>query len=181
MVHGVVAHNVTLLHHPPDQVRVALYVVANQEKGGAHLMLFQGVQHLFRAAVFVARVKGQIQHLFPGIPQVGGVVLPQLLHPRGSHRRAALLPEAQAPAGRRHRRLIKYPHHSQNRQGDGGQKDGSVPFAHRKSPPAITIRGRGSFRTDYFSANRGVDRYRSPVSGSSTTMFLPLFSGRLAS
>lgn len=33
----------------------------------------------------------------------------------------------------------------------------------------------------YQSANIGVERYRSPVSGRSATMTLPAFSGRLAS
>ena len=34
---------------------------------------------------------------------------------------------------------------------------------------------------DFYSAKRGVERYLSPVSGRSTTIFFPSFSGRFAS
>ena len=120
MVHGVVGHDVSFLSHPPDQVRVLLYIVAHQEKGGPDVMGLQCVQDPGGAAVFVARVKGQVQYLFRGIADVSGIVLPQLVRPGIADGGGPLLPEAQAPgaggngaaAEDPHRR----PHRRQNRQ-----------------------------------------------------------------
>ena len=75
VVHGVVGDDVAFLHHPPHQVRVLLDVVAHQEKCGVYFLLFQDVQNFLRTAVFVACVKGQVQHLLGGVANVGGIKL----------------------------------------------------------------------------------------------------------
>ena len=41
--------------------------------------------------------------------------------------------------------------------------------------------GSSGCRTEFYSANNGVERYLSPVSGKRATIVLPLFSGRFAS
>lgn len=51
-----------------------------------------------------------------------------------------------------------------------------------KSPANDLFHSRGClFYAILYSANRSVEMYRSPVSGSRTTIFFPLFSGRFAS
>ena len=60
-------------------------------------MLFQGVQDLFRVAVFIAAVKGQVDDLLGRVPQEPGVVLGQVLHRGVAHRGLALVGEGEAP------------------------------------------------------------------------------------
>ena len=102
-------------------------------------MGFQGFQDFFRGAVFVPRVEGQVQPLLPGVPQIGGIKLPQLVHPRASYRGRSLLPEAQAPGTCLHAALHKYPNNSQNRHADGQKQNGPIPFSHKKFPLAENI------------------------------------------
>lgn len=69
---------------------------------------------------------------------------------------------------------------------DLGQNTAEEESKGRGHRPPVKIGPSGNFRAGLrsplrpHSANIGVDRYRSPVSGSSTTMVLPSFSGRLA-
>ena len=68
MVHGVVTYDMSLVHHSPHQVGVFLYVIAYQKKCRRRVVLFQYIQNLFRRAVFVAGVKGQIYDLLGSVP-----------------------------------------------------------------------------------------------------------------
>ena len=56
-----------LAQHPPDKVRVLLDVIADDEKRRLHVVLCQRVQDRLRAAVFIARVKGQVDGVFLGL------------------------------------------------------------------------------------------------------------------
>ena len=97
MVHGVIAHSVAFLHHPLYQIGVFLNVVAHQKEGSGHIVGLQHIQNLSGAAVFVARVEGQVQHLFLRVSDVGRIVPGQLVPPGVADGRHPLLPEAQAP------------------------------------------------------------------------------------
>ena len=105
MVQGVVAHGVPLLHHAPHQIRVLIQVVAHQEERGRHLVFFQNIQDFGGAAVFVARVKGQIDDLFFGVSQVDRVVFRQLLGACRTDGRLPFFPEGQSPVHRLHGRM----------------------------------------------------------------------------
>ena len=79
MMVGMVAYDVTLLDHAADDVWSRFHHVAYHEEGGGGVVFLQCVQNLFRVAVFVAAVKGQIDDLLRGVSQVTGVVLSQIL------------------------------------------------------------------------------------------------------
>ena len=70
-------------------------------------MLFERVENGWGIAVFVPGVKGEIDHLFVGIPGIIGVILRQKFACRVADRRFAFLLEAQPPVsglrGDRHR------------------------------------------------------------------------------
>ena len=97
VVEGVVAHDVALLRHAADDVRGGFDHVAHHEEGRRGVVLFQGVQDLFRIAVLIAAVKGQIDDLLGRIPQEPGVVLGQVLRAGVAHGGLALLGEGEAP------------------------------------------------------------------------------------
>ena len=61
------------------------------------LVLLQHVQYFTGAAVFIARVKGQINDLVIGIPKVGCVILLQLLDTGRAGGRLALGRKGQTP------------------------------------------------------------------------------------
>ena len=126
MVHGVVSHGVSFLDHPADQVPVPLYIVAHQKERGFCIVLLQGVQNSPGAAVFVPRVKGQVQYFLRGVSQIGGVVPPQLILPRVSHRRRTLLPEAQAPGAGFQAAAQKDPQGRTGSQSQSQQKNGNI-------------------------------------------------------
>ena len=96
----MVAHKMPLAQHPPDKVRVLLDVIADDEKRRLHVVLCQRVQDRLRAAVFIARVKGQVDLLFCLVPQIDRVVPPQRLGRGVADRRLALRAEAQPPGTR---------------------------------------------------------------------------------
>ena len=97
MVHGVISHNMPLCYHTAHQIGILLNVVAHQEKGGWDLVLFQYIQDLPGTAVFIACVKGQINDLFLGVSQIGGMKPGQLLAAGRADGRGIFLPEAKAP------------------------------------------------------------------------------------
>ena len=97
VVIGVVAHHVPLRHHAADQVRGGLDHVARHKEGRRGVVLFQRVQNGGGIAVFIAAVKGEVDHLLTGIAQVIGVVLGQFLHSGISHGRLALGGEGESP------------------------------------------------------------------------------------
>ena len=97
MVEGVVAHDVALLRHAADDVRSGLHHVAHHEEGGRGAVLFQGVQNGLRVAVFISAVKGQVEDLLAGVPQVVGVVLGQVLRGDVARRGFSLRGEGQPP------------------------------------------------------------------------------------
>ena len=70
-------------------------------------MLFQGVQYFLGAAVFVTGIEGKIQHLLAGIPNIGRVVLFQLINPCISDGSSPFLPEGQSPGPGLKRALVK--------------------------------------------------------------------------
>ena len=54
VVHGVIAHDMALLHHPPDQVPVPLQIIPHQKKSRRGVVLFQSVEDFRRGTVFGA-------------------------------------------------------------------------------------------------------------------------------
>ena len=60
-------------------------------------MLFERVQNGLRVAVLIAAVKGEVDDLLPGVPQIPGVVLCQFLPGGVAHRGLALDGEGQSP------------------------------------------------------------------------------------
>ncbi len=70
----MVADGMAFLHHPLYQIRGGGYVVAHQEKGGGRIVFFQCIQDGRCISVFVAGVKGEVDHLFAGFVDVVGVV-----------------------------------------------------------------------------------------------------------
>ena len=101
MVIGVVAHDVALLGHAPDDVRSGLHHVPHHEEGGGSVVLFQGVQDLLRIAVLIAAVEGEVDDLVAGIAQEPGVMLRQLLRRGVAHGGLALVGEGEPPVVRR--------------------------------------------------------------------------------
>ena len=97
MVEGVVAHDMALGGHAPDNIRGVLYHVAHHEEGGGGVVLLQRVQNLLRVSVLISAVKGQIDYFFGRIPQIIRVVLAELLPAGVAHRGLALVLEAEAP------------------------------------------------------------------------------------
>lgn len=51
----------------------------HHKEGGGGIVLFQGVQYGLCAAVLISAVKGEVEDLLAGIPQVVGAVLGQVL------------------------------------------------------------------------------------------------------
>ena len=101
VVIGVVAHDVALLDHAADQIRVSLDHMPHHEKGGGSLMGLEHVQNLAGVAVFIAAVEGQVDHRFGGVPQVVGVILGQILCGGVAYGRLAFGGEGEAPIVRR--------------------------------------------------------------------------------
>ena len=122
VVHGVVAHDMPFLRHSAHQIGVFLDVVAHEKKGRLDVVLLQRVQYFLRAAVFVASVKGQVQHLFRRAADVRGVVPLQLVDPGVADGRRTLLPEAQPPRPRGQRAARKNPHCRHRRRGQRRQQ-----------------------------------------------------------
>ena len=69
-----------------------------EEKGGGRLMLFQSVQDRRRVPVFISRVKGEVNDLFPGGRYIVGVEGGQLFAGGVSLGRRPGVPEFKAPA-----------------------------------------------------------------------------------
>ena len=74
MAHGVITHDMPFTDHPPHQIGIPFNVIANQEEGSRGIVLLECVQDLFRAAVFVAGIEGQIDHFFVCVAKISGVV-----------------------------------------------------------------------------------------------------------
>ena len=51
----------------------------HHKEGGGGIVLFQGVHYGLCAAVLISAVKGEVEDLLAGIPQVVGAVLGQVL------------------------------------------------------------------------------------------------------
>ena len=94
-------------------------------------MLFQSVQDLFRAAIFIAGIEGQIQHLLGGISHVGGIELLQLLSRCRPYRRRALLPEAQPPGSGRQGAVGELGQSEAYRRQDRAKYDPQIFFSHK--------------------------------------------------
>lgn len=94
---GMIADNVPFLHHPFDQIRACLNVIAHHEESGFYVVLFQGIQNRGRIAVFIARVEGQIDYLTVRAAAVISVVGLKRLGACIAHRRLAVFLKAQAP------------------------------------------------------------------------------------
>ena len=116
MVVGMVADGMTLRDHALDQLRILLDIVADEEKRGRNVVLLQGIEDLLRAAVFIARIKGQVDDLFRRIAQKRRVILLQLFASRVAGGRLTLLPEAQSPRAGRDRRPIPCARHDRQRR-----------------------------------------------------------------
>ncbi len=143
VVHGVIAYDMALLHHPPDQVPVPLQIIPHQKKSRRGVVLFQCLQNFCGRPVFVARIEGQVQDLLLGVAQVGRIVPGQLGGCGVADGRSPLLLKAQAPAARGHgfgrkNRQSQKQGHSQGRNGQL-----AVPFPHIVSPfSAILCAGK---------------------------------------
>ena len=59
----MVADDVPLVHHSPDQSRLRLQIVSGNEECRPDAVCLEGIQYGRRVAVFVTLVKGQIYHL----------------------------------------------------------------------------------------------------------------------
>ena len=94
---GVVAHHVPLLHHAAHQLRRRFHIMPHDKEAGADLMLAEGIENGGGMAVFIPRVKGQVQNLLLGIGQIPGVILCQIRAGRVADRRLAVFPKTQAP------------------------------------------------------------------------------------
>ncbi len=75
----VVTHNVALCRHAADDVGSRFDHMPHHKEGGGGIVLFQGVQYGLCAAVLISAVKGEVEDLLAGIPQVVGAVLGQVL------------------------------------------------------------------------------------------------------
>ena len=90
--------------------------------------LFERVEDLRRAAVFIARVKGQIDDLLGRITQVRRAVLLQAFATCVSRGRLPLLRETQPPRSGRHRLPIPLTRHDdQARQNAQHQQKRQIP------------------------------------------------------
>lgn len=79
MVVGMIPHRVAFLHHPLDKIRAGFDIIAHHKKGGLGVVLFQRVENRRRIAVFIPRIKGEVDGFFRGIPEIVGIVLPEIL------------------------------------------------------------------------------------------------------
>ena len=70
----MVAYRMAFFIDPLDDIRTGREEVADYEKGGWRLVLFQGIQHRLDIPIFVTAVKGQIKHLFLCIFSIVGIV-----------------------------------------------------------------------------------------------------------
>ena len=139
MVHGVIAHDMALLHHPPDQVPVPLQIIPHQKKSRRSVVLFQSVEDFRRGAVFVSRIEGQVQDLLLGVAQIGRIVPGQLGGCGVADGRSPLLLKAQAPAARGNGsgRKNRQPQEHGQPQGRNGQL--AVSFPHIVSPFCVIL------------------------------------------
>ena len=71
----MISHGVSLGHHPFHQLRAGFQVIPHQEKRGGGAVFFQRVQDGRGIAVFIPRVKSQINNLFVCVLGVVGVKL----------------------------------------------------------------------------------------------------------
>ena len=94
---GVVGHNVAFRRHSLDNVRGRFHHVPHYKKRRRGVVFFQRIQNFLRTAVFIAAVKGQIDHLLRGVPHIAGIILCQLLRGGVAHRRLALHREGESP------------------------------------------------------------------------------------
>ena len=99
----MISHDVSLLRHAADNIRRGLDHIAHDKEGGRSPVLFQRVQNLLRVSVFVAAVKGQVDHLLGGVAHKTGVVPGQLLRRGVSHRAVPLGLEGKPPVVRGYR------------------------------------------------------------------------------
>ena len=116
MMIGVVADQMPLLRHAAQKLRRRLDIMPHHKKCRWGVMLFQRVQNLRRIAVFVSRVKGQIQHLLRCVADIKRIICRQRLRADVAYRRLPLLLKAQPPiAGGRRRsdRLKRQDHRRQ--------------------------------------------------------------------
>ena len=101
MVQRVVAHDVPLVHHALHECGRGVDVIAHHEEAGGRVVFFERVQNGGRAAVFIARVKGQVDGLFARVAQIIGVPLAQFVCGHVARGRLAVRLEGQPPVADR--------------------------------------------------------------------------------
>ena len=111
-------------------------------------MLLQHVQNLGGVAVFVAGVKGEVEHLLPFRSPVQGVVLGQVFAVRVADGRLALLLEAQPPVGDLPRSRHSAPCPGHHPRQDAKAQQGGQAHHHRLFPfdsPQQLVHGPSPF------------------------------------
>lgn len=101
MVQRVVAHDMPLVHHALYQIGRGVDKIAHHEKARRRVVLLQRVQNGGRVAVFVARVKGQVDRLLGGVAHIVGVPLAERIRGYVADGRLPLGLERQTPVADR--------------------------------------------------------------------------------
>ena len=97
MTVSVVADGMAFFDHLADQFRIVPDKIADNEKSGGSVVVFQRFQDRRGVSIFIAAVKGQIQFFFFSILGEPGVIFLQFLYGGVSSGTFSLFRETKAP------------------------------------------------------------------------------------
>ena len=116
----MVADQMSFLVHPFDQVGVGFDKIGQDKEGARPLLPFEDVQRFFDVAVFIAGVKGQVNHLFLAVAEINASVFVNERFAAVHFGLLVLGVGLEIPARRRCSRRVRYESERQKQRQDHG-------------------------------------------------------------